>query len=98
MPGHASALTNGLSKYLPESRMNSNATPAISGMHATRTRCCQMFAGLPMNVNTTMLMMTTMNRNVVPQRGWRRGNVCTLSGVSGAPASSAWMALCSAPW
>ena len=51
-----------------------------------------------MNVNATMLTTTTRNRNVVPQRGWKRENFCTLSGVSGARFSSAWMALCSAPW
>ena len=97
MPGHASVRTTGLSKYLPESRMNSNATPAINGMHAMRVRCCTRFVGLPMNVNTTMLTSTTRNRNVVPQRGCSRENFCTFSGVSGTSASSAWIALCSAP-
>src|SRR5262249_22927025 len=73
MPGQASARTSGRSKCLPESRMNSKATPAMSGMHATRSRCWARFAGFPMNVNTTMLTITTRNRNVVPQRGWSGG-------------------------
>ena len=69
----------------------------VDYMYGAGTAFFAAVRGLPMKVNTTMLVTTTRNRNDVPQRGWKRENVCTLSGVSGAPASSAWIALCSAP-
>ena len=77
--------------------MNSNATPAISGRQATRSRWSPRPRGFPIRVKTTMLTTTTRNRNEVPQRGWKREKDWTRSGVSGTPASSAWIALCSAP-
>ena len=69
MPGHTSARTIGRSAYLPESRMNSNATPAISGMHATRSRWSPIPRGFPISMKTTTLTTTTRNRNDVPHRG-----------------------------
>src|SRR5437867_1107811 len=81
-PGQTRTLTSGRSEYLPESRMNSNATPAISGMQATRSRWSPSPRGRPMNVNTTMLTTTTRNRNVVPQRGWQRGGLLARRGLA----------------
>ncbi len=40
----------------------------------------------------------TTTRNSVPQRWWAVGWVRTYSGRSGSPASSVWIAMCSAPW
>ena len=40
----------------------------------------------------------TTTRNSVPQRWWAVGYLRTSSTVSGSPASSAWIVMCSAPW
>ena len=39
-----------------------------------------------------------MTRNSVPQRWWAVGYLRTSPTVSGSPASSAWIVMCSAPW
>ena len=48
--------------------------------------------------NNRMENTTTVSRKAVPQRGCSSGKRATDSGVSSAPASNAWIVLCSAPW
>ena len=54
--------------------------------------------GWPTKANTKIAITITQSRNAVPQRGWISEKRCTFSGVSSSPASSALIALCSAPW
>ena len=45
-----------------------------------------------------LVQMITTTRNSVPQRGCAVGYLRTAPVVSGSPASSAWIVMCSAPW
>ena len=57
---------------------------------------CQ--SGRPTRAKTKIAITMTQSKKAVPQRGWIRLNFCTFAGVSSAPASSALIDLCSAPW
>ena len=63
-----------------------------------RLRMSQYQTGLPTNANTKIAITITQSKKAVPQRGWIKLNFCTFPGVSSAPASSALIVLCSAPW
>src|SRR5215471_18072811 len=78
--------------------MTSYARPAMTGRRRMRLRISQWSGGLPTNANTKIAITMTQSKKAVPQRGWIKLNLCTLAGVSSAPASSALIVLCSAPW
>ena len=69
----------------------------MTGTKARRIRRCGMFSGRPRKVKTTMEMIITKKRKLVPQRGCRVLNGRAPSGVSGRLFSKAWIDLCSAP-
>ena len=62
-----------------------------------RDAISQYHTGCPRNAKTKIAITITQSRNAVPQRGWIREKRWTRSGSSGSPASSALIALCSAP-
>ena len=66
----------------------------------SRIRLAIMTSGscLPTSENVKIDSRIRITRNSVPQRWWAVGYLRTSSTVSGSPASSAWIVMCSAPW
>src|SRR5215204_5554879 len=97
-PGASSVIRSLLSVCLPAKRITSYARPAITGSSRMRLAISQGHEGWPMKAKTKIAITITQRRNAVPQRGWINEKRWTFSGVSSSPASSALIALCSAPW
>ena len=87
MPGHIRIWAQRRLRFLPSSLINSNASPATSGMPITRDGKRMYQAGVPSGANTTIATTITISRKLVPQRGCKREKRFAFSGVSGMPAS-----------
>ena len=71
-PGHITARTHRLRRYLPASLMTSYDRPAMSGMPSTRVSTSQYQAGSPIGAKTKIARTITISRKLVPHRGCRR--------------------------
>ena len=70
----------------------------MSGISTTRERMSRYQTGQRTSAKTMMETTMTTSRNEVPQRRCRVRYFLQACGVSSSPCSSAWIAMCSAPW
>ena len=70
----------------------------MTGMSRIRLAIITSGAWRPTSEKAMIDSRMTITRNSVPQRWWAVGYLRTSPTVSGSPASSAWIVMCSAPW
>ena len=84
--------------YLPASLINSNDTPAITGISTRRSNNCNGFESTLINIKNKILISITISKKLVPQRLWSFELLRTFSTFNSMPCSMQFMHLCSAPW